>query len=482
MNTLEIILCSLLGILVIIIVIVVVRTIRFKPTITEVPAYTKPKDLDSNRIIESFQNMVKFKTISSYKWEEVDNTQFVGFRKYLVERYPLVNSKCKLDYIGPNGVVYYLKGKEPGEPAVIMSHYDVVEVGTKWLHDPFGAEIIDGVIWGRGTIDNKCTLLGAMEGLEYLLKNNYVPQHDLYLCFAGDEEVNGLSAPAIVDWFEKKNIHPRFVLDEGGAIVTDIFPGVSKKCAVIGIAEKGICNITLKCTSHGGHSSTPLAHTPLGRVAAAMSKVENSPFKYHMTGATAAMFDTLGRYSEKPIIKVVFANLWLFMPVLKLIAKKSPEIGAMLHTTTAVTMAYGSTMPNVISTEAGGVINFRIISGETVESIKSRLTKIINDPTVDIGTNIADNPSVVSRIDTPEYKELSETISQVFGDVIVSPYLMMAASDSRHYSRISDKVYRFSVLEMTKEQRGSIHGDNESIEIEKVKLCVEFYINMMSKL
>lgn len=482
MNELEIILLSLLAIFVIIVIVVVVRTISFKPKTSVTPAYTKPVDLDGERIIESFQKMVRFKTISSFNWEEVDNSQFIGFRKYLVERYPLVNAKCKLDYIGPSGVVYYLKGKEPGEPAVLMSHYDVVEVGTKWQKDPFCGDVVDGVIWGRGTIDNKCTLLGAMEGLEYLLAKDYIPKHDLYLCFAGDEEVNGLSAPAIVDWFEKKNIHPRFVLDEGGAIVTGIFPGVTKKCAVIGIAEKGICNITLKCTSNGGHSSTPLAHTPLGRIAAAMAKVENSPFGYHMTGATAAMFDTLGRYSEKPFIKVIFANLWLFMPVLKLFAKKSPEIGAMLHTTTAVTMAYGSTMPNVISTEAGGVINFRIISDETVESVKNRLAKIINDPSIEIGTNVADDPSVVSKIDTQEYKDLSETISQVFGDVIVSPYLMMAASDSRHYSKISDKVYRFSVLEMTKEQRGSIHGDNERIEVEKVKLCVEFYINMMSKL
>jgi acetylornithine deacetylase/succinyl-diaminopimelate desuccinylase-like protein len=111
-----------------------------------------------------------------------------------------------------------------------------------------------------------------------LIADGFTPKNDVYLAFSGGEEVHGVGAAKIVDYFEEKGITPAFVMDEGGAVVENVFPGVKKPCALIGVAEKGFINLELTAKSNGGHASAPKPHTPVGVLSQACVRLENKPF------------------------------------------------------------------------------------------------------------------------------------------------------------------------------------------------------------
>ena len=285
----------LLGVIAVFILVLVVRALAFRPRRRQ-PAPALEVTVDQDRAVNNFREMIKCRTISYDDISRQDMDEFEKFRALLDTRYPAVAAKCEKHFIAPAGVVYHWKGQSGGTPWVLMSHYDVVPVEeSMWAEAPFGAVLKDGEIWGRGTIDTKATLLGVMEAAETLAAKGYTPHNDIYLAFGGDEEINGASAQAIVRWFAEQNISPA-VLDEGGAIVSGVFPGVTRDAAVVGTGEKGITNIAFTLEGKGGHASTPAQHTPVGVMAQAISAVENKPMQAEMVPPVRDMFDTLGRY------------------------------------------------------------------------------------------------------------------------------------------------------------------------------------------
>ena len=240
-------------------------------------------------------------------------------------------------------------------------------------------------------------------------------------------------------------------------------------------------NATYRTVSAGGHASAPKPHTPVGVLAAACKKVEDHPFPMHMTKPAAEMFDTLGRYST-PLYRMIFANLWCFGWVLDLLGKKSGgEINALIRTTSAFTQMEGSSARNVIPPEAKMVANMRLNPADSIDSALAYLRKTVNDPKVEITAVDSFEPSRISRTDCEAWEKLSATVAETWPGTIVTPYLMVACSDSRHWGRISDKVYRFCPMEMSNEERATIHGNNERIRLECIHDVVEFYIRLMKK-
>lgn len=363
-----------------------------------------------------------------------------------------------------------------------MAHYDVVPADEDaWEKPPFEGIIEGGVLWGRGTLDTKGTLLGVMEAAEAMIARGFVPEHDIYLAFAGDEEIAGTGAPTTVKLLKARGIHAALVVDEGGAVVENVFPGVSRPCALVGIGEKGSVNFEFSLASKGGHASAPPAHTLVGRLARAVTRVEGKPFPARMTKATAELFDTLGRHSTF-VYRMIFANLWCFLPLLDLICKKrGGELNALMRTTCAFTMMEGSRAANVLPPKARMVANLRLISGDTASSAAEALRAAIQDDSIAVQRLNGDDPSPFSRTDSEGWRRLRRAIRATWPGSACFPLPDDRGSDSRHFSAISENVMRFCPMALSTEERGYIHGHNERIPVEKLGTLVEFYLRLIAQ-
>lgn len=439
--------------------------------------------VDEAKIVQDLSDLIKCKTISYQDKSLIDWKEYEKLHELLRERFPRVHEACTLEKIGNTGLLYHLKGKSDQCPRVCMSHYDVVPINEAgWDKPAFEGLVEDGMIWGRGTLDTKGTLCGVMEALEQLLQEGYQPMHDLYLSFSGDEEVEGTSCPAIVDYLKEKGIRPAFVLDEGGAVVEHVFPGVTRPCALIGVGEKVGMNVELTMESQGGHSSMPPAHTILGELSKAVVAVEKHPFPTQFTKPVREMYDTLGRHSGFGM-KIVFANLWCFLPLLNAFCKKAGgEMNAMMRTTCAVTRMEGSKAFNVLPPKATAGMNLRLLGTDTPQKAVEYLEKVIQNDRIKVSVQHAMNASGDSDTSCEEWELLKRVIHTTWPEAIVSPYLMMACSDSRHYSKITDRIYKFSAMALSKEERGMIHGNNERVPVTTMIKTVEFYVRLLKAL
>ena len=469
------------GIIALFLAVVLIRTAAFNPkhqpeTAQETVSFNK------NAVIHGLAELVKCKTISYSDHALEDDAEFEKLIAKLPSLYPDVFRVCEFQRLPDRALLFKWPGKIAGDPAVMMAHYDVVPVNEEtWEKPPFDAIIEDGVMWGRGTLDTKVTFNGILFAANHLIAQDFLPEHDVYFAFSGGEEVNGKGAPNIVSWFEEKGITPALVLDEGGAVVENVFPGVKKPCGLIGIAEKGMINAQFRCTSAGGHASAPKAHTPVGILADACVKEEGHPFKMHLTKPVAEMFDTLGRHSTFAY-RLIFANLWCFGWVLDLMGRTSGgEMNALMRTTVAFTQMEGSSARNVIPPEAKMVANMRLNPADSVDSALEYLRRTVNNSDVEITALEAFEPSPISRTDCAGWEKVASSVAATWPGTIVSPYLMVQCSDARHWGRISDRVYRFSAMDLTSAERASIHANNERIRIPCAERAAEFYIRLLKQ-
>ncbi len=465
--------------LLIFIAVILIRAIAFKPK-EGVAVNDSEEHFDTERSNETLRALIRCKTVSYRDPSLEDNAEFEKFISLLPTLYPNVFKSCEFKQLPDRALLFRWKGNEAGECAVMMAHYDVVPVNEEgWTVPPFEAMLKDGRIWGRGSLDTKVTFNGVMFAAEHLIAEGFVPQHDIYFAFSGGEEVNGKGAVNIVDYFEQNGIEPAFVIDEGGAVVENVFPGVSAPCGLIGIAEKGMMDVSYTVKSGGGHASAPKPNSPIDRLSRACTNVLSNPFKAHVTPPVAQMFDTLGRHSTF-LYRVIFSNLAIFRPVLDMICKKSGgELNALMRTTVAFTQMKGSDASNVIPPKASMVSNIRLNPEDTMTSALEYLRTTVKDENVEIEIIHGMDPSRISRTDCEGWNKVASAVASTWRGCIVSPYLMVQCSDSRHYGRISDKVYRFSAMDLSSEERATIHGNDESIRTETAARAVEFYIRLM---
>ena len=471
----------ILAALLVFVAVIAIRTAAFKPK-PQPSINDEEVTFDKDGATAALAELVKCKTISYSDHALEDDAEFEKLIEKLPGLYPNVFKVCDFQQLPHRGLLFKWPGKAAGDPTILMAHYDVVPVNEEnWEKPAFEAIIEDGVMWGRGTLDTKVTFNGVLFAANHLIGEGFQPEQDVYFAFSGGEEVNGKGAPTIVDWFEENGITPAMVVDEGGAVVENVFPGVKQPCGLIGIGEKGMINAQFRCMSAGGHASAPKPHTPVGILARACTRIENNPFKAHIEGPAAQMFDTLGRYSTL-LYRVIFANMWCFGWVIDLLGKMSGgEMNALVRTTVAFTQMEGSSARNVIPPEAKMVANMRLNPSDSVESALAYLRQVIKDESVEVTALESFEPSRISTTDCEGWNKVSAAVAETWRGSIVSPYLMVQCSDSRHYGRISDKVYRFSAMDLTAAERATIHGNNERIRLECLHHAVEFYIRLMKK-
>jgi carboxypeptidase PM20D1 len=365
-----------------------------------------------------------------------------------------------------------------------MSHFDVVPASRdeQWEAHPFSGEITEGEIVGRGALDTKCTLCAIMESVETMLEQNLTPDFDIYMCFGGDEETSGNAAIEMAALLKKRGVSPFLIVDEGGAIVDASIVGASSLTALVGIAEKGYMDVELICRGKGGHTSMPTRVNPLSTMARAIRRLDR-PFKTRISEPVRIMGLAIIRNSGFKI-RLVLKSPILRKLLLPRVSRLVPEIGAFLQTTGAVTLISGGSAKNVIPEEIRAVGNFRIINGSSVEETLQIIRRALRGLDVEVNLLESLEPSKISRVDGQGWELLCSAIRKTWSteeeSAVVIPYLMFARSDSRFYSDISDSVYRFSPMIMSKQDRSAIHGVNERISTDAFRKMIEFYLALIT--
>lgn len=469
----------ILALFVVLILVVLIRTLMFTPK-EENEVKSQKIEVDTEKAAVEMSQMVRCKTVSHADESLDDLNEFDKFEQLLPKLFPKVYETCTYEKIGPRALTLHWKGKSSEKPIIFMAHYDVVPADEKeWARSAFDGAIENGIIYGRGTLDTKGTLLSVLHAAEMRIIEGLIPQNDIWFCFGGNEETMGYGAPTIVDELEKRGIKPSMVLDEGGAIVEGAFPGVEVPSALVGIAEKGSWNLQMEAFADGGHSSAPPAKSPVDKLSLAVCKIHDHPFKFKITEPAAELFDNISRRSSF-LYRMIFSNLWLFKPALNILCKKQGgELNALCRTTIAFTMSEGSKGINVLPSSAKMIMNVRLLEGDTQKSALERFKRIVNDDSIKFTSLGGSDPSKTSPIDTSEYAAISRAIRETYDGVLVSPYLMIACSDSRHYERICPNVYRFSGMPLSTKEREMIHGKNEQIPASKLGTTIEFYYRLM---
>ena len=435
------------------------------------------------RAVGKLQALVRIPTVSDPHPARVDTARFDEFLAELDAQFPLLHERLALTRIPTHALLFRWAGHSAERPVVLMAHLDVVPVddGAPWQHPPVSATIADGAIWGRGTLDDKGSLVGICEAVETLLERGFTPEQDVWLSFGCDEEVFGTAAPLAVAELVRRGVRPWFVLDEGGAIAHEAFPGVAAPIGVIGVTEKGTTSLELRVEGRGGHASTPARMGPTARLARAILRLERSPLPAHTPEPTVELFRRIAPHAPLAL-RPLLANAGRLRPVLtRALLAAGPETAAMTRTTVAVTTLSGSPAINVIASTARAGVNIRVMVGDTVAGVLEHVRRAIGDDQVHIDVLDRNEPSPVSPTDDA-FALLESTIRELFTDAVPAPYVMMAATDSRHFTEICERVYRFAPFRMTKAQRESIHSYDEHLGIDALVDGVRWYQRLIERI
>jgi len=438
-------------------------------------------------MVARLQTILRIPTVSLSDETAVDWDQFERFINTLQTLYPRTHTRLQRERIGGHSLLFRWPGRSESEPSVLMAHYDVVPATDfGWKHPPFAGELSgkngEQVIWGRGALDNKGSLAAILEAVESQLEDGVVPAQDIFLVFGHNEETTGSGASAICDALRERGIRPALVLDEGGAIVTDVFPGLAVPVAVVGVAEKGSAIVRLVVDQQGGHASTPPAITATVRLAMAIVRLNNRPFRGRLDDTAREMFRTIGVHATGMAgwaYRHIGLTRWALVPIL---SRSSPELRAMVRTTQAVTGLDAGQAQNALAERATATVNVRIAVGGTIEEVLERMVRVIRDEAVRVELVSAEGASPVSPITGLSWEVLRSSIENTFPGTVVTPYVQNGASDARHFTRISSAVYRFSAFTMTTEERESLHARNEHIHVSSWLRGVDFYRALIAAL
>jgi carboxypeptidase PM20D1 len=429
---------------------------------------------------------IRLRTVSAEEPAEFDATVFNAMHAYLQLSFPRVHRQLRREAVGDHSLLYTWEGSDPRlQPLLLAGHMDVVPVedGTErsWQHEPFSGRISDGFIWGRGAIDNKSTVIGTLEAVEMLLAEGVRPVRTVYLAFGHDEEVGGLNgAREIARLLKARGVTLDMVIDEGGVISDGVLPEIAAPVALVGVAEKGFVTIELRTRAAGRHSSMPPRDNAVGILAAAITRLENEQLPARLEGVTQQMFEAIGPHFPG-VQRAVLANLWLTRPLVLRNLEDNPSTNAMVRTTTAFTIVRAGTKDNVLPSVARATVNFRVLPGDSIATVTEHVRRVIDDKRIEIvvGGRFSAEASPVSSSDTRSFRTVSRAIRSVVPEAIVAPYLVVVVTDARHYSNLTDHVFRFLPLRLTPRDLERMHGADERVAIRDYYAAIRIYRQLL---
>ena len=466
------------------IVVLLVNLFRFETRQIDAAPLTD-LSIDTTAAAERLGQALRFETVTQRDPAQLDSTAFRALHARLRATFPRVHELLRRERVSDLSLLYTWSGRDTTlAPVVLMGHTDVVPVeagtDTAWTHPPFSGAIADGYVWGRGALDDKASVVGALEAVELLLRAGYRPERTIYLAFGHDEEVGGTrGAQYMAERIAARGPRPALVVDEGGAITAGAVPGVDRPVALVGVAEKGYLSVEIVAESEGGHSAMPPPRTSVEIVSEAVTRLGSRPLPASLDGVTGRTFAYLApEMGVGP--QIAFANLWLLEPAVEWALSRDPTTNAAIRTTTAPTVIEGGVKDNVIPTRARAVVNFRVLPEQSIEAVLEHVRAAVGDLPVQVHKLQNNAPPPVSQVDSDRFRMVQRTIQQITPDtVIVAPLLVPGTTDARHYAPHSDYVYRFLPFRLTPADRGRIHGTNERIALGDYAAIIAYYMQLI---
>ncbi len=440
--------------------------------------------------IDRFRELLRIPTVSFADEGLVDWARFDEFAAALARLYPAVHERLEREVVDGHSLLFRWPGASSGSPTILMAHQDVVPVvDTEWSHPPFGAELTgageEQTIHARGAIDDKGALVAILEAVESLLIEGYEPARDVYLAFGHNEETAGGGARAIARTLQERGVAASLVLDEGGAVVEGVFPGVEVPTAMIGVAERGVMTLRLTATEAGGHASTPPRYPATARLARAVTRIHRAPFPVRLSAPVRAMLASLARYAPQGLAWALSRTHVTGKILALLMARGGPELGASVRTTAVVTRLEGATGDNVLATHARAWVNIRLLPGDTVRSATEHVRRAVADDEISIELEHGSDPSAVSPWRGDSWSRIARAVRSSLADddqprgPVPTPYLQLGASDSRWFEDVSDGVYRFTPFHLTASEREALHSHDERIRVSSWLRGIEFYRTLL---
>ena len=465
---------AILALLVALLAIAVVRTLLMP---SKTSNYQPKSDPRAAEHAQKLSKMIQYETVS--RPDDLQREKFLGFHKVLEELFPLVHQHLEKTEL-EGSLLFYWKGEQHDKPIVLMSHQDVVPAEGVWEHEPFSGDIADGKVWGRGTADTKASVMAFFQACEELLAQGYTPKQDVYLASSCTEEVGGPGATMLVNELTRRGVKPYLVCDEGGAIIQNPIGGVNGNYAMVGVFEKGKADVKFTARSSGGHASAPPRNSPIARLSAFANSVEkHSPFQKKIMPEVSAMFKALAPYASFPM-KLLFGNLWLFGPVLKIAMPfVSGQAAAMLQTTCAFTMQKGSDACNVLPQEANLWANMRFIPHQGMEESLRLIEERAKKYGLEMEVEECGDFTPPVDIHGAPWQQVMSAIEKTFPGLPASPYVMTGATDCTFWQDICDSCIRFAPVIYGPEQMKGMHGLNENISVDCLPGAVDFYKNLI---
>jgi carboxypeptidase PM20D1 len=482
-------LIGLVAAIVLIAAVVIVHTMMIEaaPT-TSVTAARIP--VDPGIVARHLGEAVRFRTIS-YGGDAQEAQKFAALeamRAWMEKTYPAFH-KAATREIMDHTLLFTWKGKNPSLPPVLlMAHMDVVPVvpGTEkdWAHAPFSGDIAGGYVWGRGAIDDKGCLITILEAANALAAKGFQPARTIMFAFGQDEEVGGSKGNKLVaEALARRGVHFAWVLDEGGAILNEPFPGIETPIAFVAVAEKGYLSLKLVAHGTGGHSSRPTNDMAIARISKAVLEVVHHPFASGLDDVQREKMAALAPYGPF-FTRLLLGNLWLTAPIVQHYMEASPESAARLHTTIAPTLISGGVKDNVLPPNASATFNFRLHPRDTIAGVIDHVREAVSDPKVSVAalTETQTEASKVSDLHSPAGQYLVAQLQASFAGIPVAPDTTTGATDSRHYLPIADQVFRLDPFRFDVDDLARVHGTNERLAVGDLGPAVAFYMRLMQNL
>lgn len=443
------------------------------------------KEINENSAVERFQAMIRKKTVSA-KDGNFDKEEFASFLPMLKEIYPIVFETVEARLINEFGILLRWKGKNENlDPVVLMAHHDVVsDEGQDWEHPAFEAEIHDGCIWGRGAIDTKCLVASVLEAMERLIADGFTPKRDIYFVSSNCEEIGGDTMPKIVEWFKENNIKPWFVLDEGGAIMSSLPMGIKTPFAMVAVSEKGWGSVKLTAKSktavHGAKALPGDKVSAPVKLVRALSKLEKTPMKAEITPALECMLKSFAPHIDGPV-KNILHNIGIFKPVVKKVMATNADTAAMISSAITLTKLEAGNEKGTVPETASAQLSLKIAPHDTFDSVTEHIKNAVGEE-IEVEVLTRSDPPEISDHNTKSFELIKNTIKTVFPDVGVSPFILNAGTDARHFSFLCKEIYRFGAFRLDDDLFATVHSANERMPIKDYIKCIEFYTELISNI